>query len=160
MPSGSANVEALSVDGVVVDGVVDGLAPPGDADGRVSPGAGVVLVEARYRCGRPLISVPEEKHRDHSGECENHHDHEAGDEASAFDDRTPVFGRGDPSGSGIGFLGAPDVALECRGLLGCGRGASALGAFRRLLAPVVVRDVAEPVVEQVPVRPDLDRAPR
>ena len=49
VPSGSANIEAPPVDGVVDGGVVDGLGAIGAADGRVSPGAGVVLVEAGTR---------------------------------------------------------------------------------------------------------------
>ena len=46
VPSGSAKVEAPPVDGVVDGGVVDGLGAVGAADGRASPRAGVVLVEA------------------------------------------------------------------------------------------------------------------
>ena len=48
-PSGSANIEAPPVDGVVDGGLVDGLGAVGAADGRVSPGAGVVLVGAGTR---------------------------------------------------------------------------------------------------------------
>ena len=46
VPSGSAKVEAPSVDGVVDRGVVDGLDAVGAATRRVSLGTGVVLVGA------------------------------------------------------------------------------------------------------------------
>ena len=46
VPSGSAKVEAPSMDGVVDGGVVDGLGAVGAATRRVSLGAGVVLVGA------------------------------------------------------------------------------------------------------------------
>ena len=43
---GECEVEAPSTDGVVDGGVVDGLGAEAAADGRVSPGAGVVPVGA------------------------------------------------------------------------------------------------------------------
>ena len=93
-----------------VDGVVDGLgAVGGRRTGLTRRGRGVG--GSGDRCDRRLISVPEEKHRDHSAKCEYHHDHEPGDEASAFDDRAVVFGGGDPSGSGIGCRVAPVLDL-------------------------------------------------
>ena len=98
------------MDGVVV--VVDGLGAAGAASGgRVSPGAGGVRRGSGYRCHRRLICASEKKYRCYRSNREHHHDHETGDEASAFDDRAVGFGGGDGSGSGIGCLVAPDVAL-------------------------------------------------
>ena len=117
MPSGSAYAEAPSVDGVVDGVVVDGLGsvvPPTDGPR-----------PARASCWWSRIHVPPApdlrpggEHRDHNTKREYHHDHDPGDEASAFDDRAVGFGGGDRSVSGIGCpfarydaLGCPAVAL-------------------------------------------------
>ena len=69
---------------VVVDGVVvDGLGSAGGrGPDRGSSGEGVVPVEAGHtRHRRRLTFAPEDEHSDPDTECDDHHDHEPGDEA-------------------------------------------------------------------------------
>jgi hypothetical protein len=55
----------------------------------------------------------------------------------------------------------PEFVLGGGELVVGGCGASVLGALGRMLAPVVVRDVAQPVVvERLAVRPNLGGASR
>jgi len=90
----------------------------------------------------------QEQHWGHDGKCENDHDREAGDQTPSYDDRVMGLGGGNRSSREIGFWVFP-AFLWNQGFLVGGGGASALGGLRRILAPVVVREVAEPVVQRL-----------
>ena len=113
-------------------------------------------------CHRRLTSAAQEQHRDHDGKPEYHHEHESGDEASPLDDCATGLGGVDRAGRrGRSARGlAPEVARGQGQSLGGGCGTLALDALRGILAPVQVRDVAEPVVERLLVGRRPDRACR
>ncbi len=149
MPSGSVKDEP-PVAGVVVEGVVSGVCVDGVVvDGVVVEGVvvdGVVVAGVRRRAGVVVVAgvfVPaaQEQQRDHDHDAEHGRDHEPGDETPPLDDRTVSLG-------GIDRSRRPParVADDSANVVAGRRRVALLGLLSRVLAPVVLRDVTQPIV--------------
>ena len=114
----------------------------------------------RRRCHRRLRAIAEEKDCRRGGEPDQQQKHECGDGPPPLDGRAAGLGGGDREslrrthGEAVPF----GVARRCALFLTNRRSASLLSELSRVLAPVLVGDVAEPVVERLPVWLLPDRA--
>ena len=139
------------VAGVVVEGVVFGVCCVGVSwvavgvvvvvDGVVVAGVVVAGVVVGRRGDSCLAPAAQKHQRDHDHDAEHRRDHEPGDDPPPLDDRTSCLcGVDRPGRRPACVVGDRDEALAggCRVVT--------LVVLGGVLAPVVVRDVAEPVV--------------
>ena len=147
--SGSVKVGASSLGaaGVVSVGVVDGVVV---CTGSVSVGVGVATIwDSGGWCHWLLHAVAEERNRRRDGDSDQEQERKCGDDPPPLDSPSAGLGTGAHLPSTHGDAVPFGVALRFRANR---RRAPLLGELGRALAPVLVGDVAEPVVERLGVR--------